>query len=49
MNPNLLGTRQVRRASLEGDVLELTAEEPLETGGQLRVHRIRWKRAKTTV
>jgi len=45
MNPNLTGTRQVRRIALAGDVLELGAEEALEAPGQLRRHRIRWRRA----
>jgi len=45
MNPNLTGTRQVRRVALDGDRLELGAEEPLETAGQLRRHRIVWRRA----
>ncbi|HVN41873.1 MAG TPA: lipocalin-like domain-containing protein [Steroidobacteraceae bacterium] len=44
MNPNLLGTRQVRQARLRGTELELTAEEPLEQPGQVRVHRILWRR-----
>lgn len=48
MNPNLLGTRQVRRAVLENDVLELTAEESLEDPGQSRVHRIVWRRVAPT-
>jgi hypothetical protein len=46
MNPNLVGTRQVRHASLEGDRLELRAEEPLESPGQVRRHRILWRRAR---
>ena len=45
MNPNLLDTRQVRRASIAGDALELTAEETLETPEQMRRHRILWRRA----
>lgn len=45
MNPNLIGTRQVRRVALAGDGLELGAEEPLETPGQSRRHRIVWRRA----
>jgi hypothetical protein len=47
MNPNLLGTRQVRRASLEGETLELTAEEALEALGRVRLHRILWRRASS--
>lgn len=45
MNPNLTGTRQVRHVSLDGDRLELGAEEPLESPGQSRRHRIVWRRA----
>jgi len=45
LNPNLIGTRQVRRVTLAGDALELGAEEPLETPGQSRRHRIAWRRA----
>jgi hypothetical protein len=45
MNPNLLGTRQARRASLRGDVLELVAEEALQAPGHVRLHRIVWRRA----
>jgi hypothetical protein len=47
MNPNLVGTRQVRSISLAGDALELGAEEVLETPGQSRRHRIAWRRAGT--
>lgn len=46
MNPNLTGTRQVRQVALEGDRLELGAEEPLESPGQVRRHRIVWHRAR---
>ena len=45
MNPNLIGTRQVRHVALEGARLELGAEEPLEAPGQVRRHRIVWRRA----
>lgn len=45
MNPNLIGTRQVRRVALAGDRLELGADEPLEAPGQSRRHRIEWIRA----
>jgi hypothetical protein len=46
MNPNLIGTRQVRHVALEGDRLELGAVEPLESPGQSRRHRIVWRRAR---
>lgn len=45
MNPNLIGTRLVRHVALDGDRLELGAEEPLESPGQSRRHRIVWRRA----
>jgi hypothetical protein len=45
LNPNLIGTRQMRRITLDGDCLELGAEEPLETPGTTRRHRIQWRRA----
>ena len=48
MNPNLVGTRQVRRVALDGDLLELGAEEPLEAPGQSRRHRIVWRRARSS-
>jgi len=46
MNPNLLGTRQVRGAILRDDELELRASEPLEGSGGVRRHRILWRRAR---
>ena len=45
MNPNLIGTRQVRSISLTSDSLELGAVEQLETRGTTRRHRILWRRA----
>ena len=45
MNPNLIGTRQVRHIALAGDALVLGAEEALATPGQARRHRITWRRA----
>jgi len=45
MNPNLVGTRQVRHVTLDGDRLELGAEEALESPGQSRRHRIVWRQA----
>jgi hypothetical protein len=46
MNPNLIGTHQVRQVALDGDRLELGAMEPLESPGQIRRHRIVWRRAQ---
>jgi hypothetical protein len=45
MNPNLIGTRQVRSVTLDGNRLELGATEQLETPGASRRHRILWRRA----
>jgi hypothetical protein len=45
MNPNLLGTRQVRSIALDGERLVLGAEEPLEAPHATRRHRIEWRRA----
>ena len=45
MNPNLIGTRQVRSVALDGDTLELGAAEQLEAPGTARRHRILWRRA----
>jgi hypothetical protein len=45
MNPNLLGTRQVRSIALDGERLVLGAEEQLEAPGATRRHRIEWRRA----
>ena len=45
MNPNLIGTRQLRTVSLDGDSLELSAVEQLESPGTTRRHRILWRRA----
>ena len=45
MNPNLIGTRQVRSVALDRDSLELGAVEQLETPGTSRRHRILWRRA----
>ena len=44
VNPNLIGTRQVRGVELQVERLELVAREPLEGGGE-RVHRLAWRRA----
>jgi len=46
MNPNLVGTTQRRSIALDGDALLLGAEEALETPGELRRHRLEWRRAR---
>lgn len=48
MNPNLIGTNQVRSVTLDGDAMVLGAEEALESRGQVRRHRIHWRRASTS-
>jgi hypothetical protein len=45
MNPNLLGTRQVRSVALDDERLVLGAEEALDAPGATRRHRIAWRRA----
>ncbi len=44
MNPVLLGTAQLRRAALDGDTLELSADEA-DARGRSRRHAILWHRA----
>lgn len=45
LNPDFVGTRQVRRARLEGEVLELSAEDLLPGTPVVRRHVLRWRRA----
>lgn len=45
LNPNLVGTRQVRRVTLRGHALELVAEECLEGTARSRRHALLWRRA----
>jgi len=44
LNPSLIGTRQLRRARLEGDRLLLTADESDAASGAARRHVIEWCR-----
>lgn len=44
VNPNLLGTRQVRGVVIDGDTLTLTAHEPLSDTASVRIHRVCWRR-----
>jgi hypothetical protein len=44
VNPNLLGTRQVRGVLIEGDRLTLTAHEQLRDTAAVRIHRVCWQR-----
>jgi hypothetical protein len=43
LNPGFVGTEQVRNIHLDGDVLTLSADEPLPDGTS-RHHRLIWKR-----
>ncbi|HSN72467.1 MAG TPA: lipocalin-like domain-containing protein [Steroidobacteraceae bacterium] len=45
LNPQLMGTTQVREAQLARDQLTLTATETLLPSGDVRRHVIRWRRA----
>jgi hypothetical protein len=45
LNPDFVGTRQVRRARLEGGELELSAEDLLPGTTVRRRHVLRWRRA----
>ncbi|MBL8642461.1 MAG: lipocalin-like domain-containing protein [Rhodospirillaceae bacterium] len=48
LNPNMIGTQQVRHVHLNGDTLTLSAEEALEGGKGTRRHELIWQRHKTT-
>ena len=47
VNPNMVGTEQVRRVALDGDVLVLSAEELLEDGRGTRHHALTWRRHRS--
>ena len=42
LNPNFVGTEQVRQMQFDGDYLTLSGEETIK--GQQRVHTLRWQR-----
>lgn len=44
LNPNMIGTEQVRHVAFDGDLLTLSAEEPLEGGRGVRRHALTWRR-----
>jgi hypothetical protein len=44
LNPNFVGSEQVRRITLEGDRLTLSAEERDAKSGVVRTHRLIWRR-----
>lgn len=44
LNPNMIGSEQVRKVTLTGDDLILSADEPLEGGRGMRHHALTWRR-----
>jgi len=46
LNPNMIGTVQVRHVNLNGDSLTLSADEPLEGFAGVRRHVLNWQRYK---
>ena len=46
LHPDLVGTQQRRCAKLEGDVLILTGDERYDAAGNVRSHRVTWRRAR---
>jgi hypothetical protein len=42
LDPGFVGTQQRRRVDLDGDLLVLSADEPI--GDALRHHRLTWRR-----
>jgi hypothetical protein len=46
MNPNMIGTQQVRHVALSGDDLTLSATEPLENNAGARHHTLKWRRQR---
>jgi hypothetical protein len=46
LNPDFIGTRQVRAARLEGDTLELSAEDTLPDTAVRRRHVLSWRRVR---
>jgi hypothetical protein len=44
LNPNMIGTKQVRHVAFEDDRLILSAEETLEAGKGSRRHVLTWRR-----
>ncbi len=45
LNPNLIGTEQVRHTAFDGDLLTLSVAEPLG-GGRSRHHSLTWRKLK---
>ncbi len=44
LNPNMIGTQQIRHVNLSGNTLILSADETLEAGKGTRRHELVWKR-----
>lgn len=44
LNPNFVGTEQVRQMSLDGNVLTLRGEDTVR--GSTRFHELQWRRAE---
>lgn len=44
LNPDLVGTEQLRHVALDGDTLNLSGEEKIEAAGLSRFHRVEWRR-----
>jgi hypothetical protein len=44
LNPNMIGTQQIRDVKLSGDTLVLSANELLEGGKGTRRHELTWRR-----
>jgi hypothetical protein len=46
LHPDLGGTRQRRHVELDGDRLILTGDERYDAAGNVRSHRVTWRRAR---
>lgn len=48
LNPDLVGTSQLRHVAFDGDDLILTGEEAVDAAGLSRFHKVRWRRPATS-
>jgi hypothetical protein len=46
--PNWIGQTQPRVVGIEGDILHLSTETPIQSGGRTVMSRLEWKRASKT-
>jgi hypothetical protein len=46
LDPNWLGQTQTRVVKIEGDMLHLSTEKPLESEGKETMYYLTWKRAE---